>query len=232
MALLDARTACVVVPLPKHAGPSSGFCPESRRALAAYPCLPTFSSRASVHLLARSAAYTIQRRVLDPSVLSSLHPCPAPPAGTQHETATALQHRAHARERFRAPSRRASSPRASPLLLRPSPPLRRLNHAPDSRCAPGTTPAAAKVPRLAMVINHSVTSLGAHGPRSSRPWPRCGFTRAASPRECSPEFRQSETRSSRLLAEVLFALWHRLRVVSPASPLGPFMVELFPAAVF
>lgn len=58
----------------------------------------------------------------------------------------------------------------------------------------------------------------------------CGSPRHSfrEPDEPGPRFPQAEEASSRVpLATKFFAVWHRLRWDSLASPCGPFMVELF-----
>jgi hypothetical protein len=86
-------------------------------------------------------------------------------------------------------------------------------------------------PRASMLP--AVTSLVGVTPRASSRMcgtPRHSFREPGGP---GPRFPQAEEASSRVpLATKFFAIWHRLRWDSLASPCGPFMVELFIRGAF
>ncbi len=87
-------------------------------------------------------------------------------------------------------------------------------------------------PRALQALS-AVTSLVGVTPRASSRMcgsPRHSFRVPDSP---GPRFPQAEEASSRVpLATKFFAVWHRLRWDSLASPCGPFMVELFIRGAF
>lgn len=113
-----------------------------------------------------------------------------------------------------------------------TPTLGGLNHEACERPAPDTTPAPRELPRLVVVVADCVTSLAGVTPRGTRlyldpPGPRQFARRIA--------FEISGDRTQKLPlthGRVLFAVWHRLAVRLPASPHGPFAVELFTAGGF
>jgi hypothetical protein len=128
----------------------------------------------------------------------------------------------------------------------PTPRLQHFEHPPDQRQAPATKPATEALPALVMPFASWVTWLEGVTPRASGRMcglpPRHSFSQLAK-RQFWP-FRGSEHRSyplpfdhcfSPLLRPIRPSKQHfrqRLPKPSPASPCGPFMVELFTAAGF
>ncbi len=95
--------------------------------------------------------------------------------------------------------------------------------------APATTPATMDLPALIKVFIERVASLSDVTPRTPALWVR--LSRRPSFR--SPRWRTisgARTQKPPLTHKRwVFAVWHRLSFHSPASPRGPFMVELFTA---
>ena len=146
--------------------------------------------------------------------------------------------------RHREPLRHANGgatalPRPRPASLAgcysgPTPPLRCFEHPGDLSRAPATRPATAAVPRLVMISAQPVTSLEGRDPSGPSP-----YVRAFRPGIVSADLTTWPTisgarRQKRPLTprRRTFAVRHRLRLHSPASPCGPFVVELFASRGF
>ena len=98
--------------------------------------------------------------------------------------------------------------------------------------APATTPAAMDLPALIKDFVERVASLSDVTPRTPALWVR--LSRRPSFR--SPRYSRRRTISGARTQKPpltrkrwVFAIWHRLSFHLPASPCGPFMVELFTA---
>jgi len=204
------------------------------------PEMPLSAATASCQGFAGSRSYTPAARPLDrpngQSALSSWLLCPAPPVAHQR-AATALPRLRPGRSMF------VAMPGPS-FYSGPTPRLQHFDHLSDRGRAPATKPAAEALPALVMPSASWVTWLEGVIPRASG---RMGglppvIVSASWPDRQIWPFRGSEYRSYPLPLDHRFSpllgqirspkqrFRHRLPGHSPASPCGPFMVELFTAA--
>ena len=161
------------------------------------------------------------------SLLSSSHVQTGAIRSARTRVLTALPERSARSSSETLRSRHRSGSRPT-LYLQHAPRLGRFNHLADNQ-APGTTPVARVLPRLVDLVEVWVTSLARfHLAARVRVASPPGFA-SLSP-EPSPGFQAVECRSSALpIRTGAFAVRHRLPHFSPASPCGPFTVELFTA---
>lgn len=114
--------------------------------------------------------------------------------------------------------------------LRHTPPPRRLEHRVDDT-RHRSMPAAVEVPRLACCAAARVTSLEELFFEVCKVCARLPLRHSF--HEASLAISGSRNQKLSLIPpHILFAVWHRLPIRLPASPSGPFMVELFAAGLF